>query len=86
MRVNAERLWQMLMEMAKIGATDKGGNTRLALSDQDISGRNLLLEWARKINLSAHYDEIGNLILRRSGQNDERLPIVMGSHLDTQPF
>lgn len=85
MRVNAERLWQMLMGMAEIGATDKGGNTRLALSDQDISGRNLLLEWARKINLSVHYDEIGNLILRRSGQNDERLPIVMGSHLDTQP-
>lgn len=85
MRVNAERLWQMLMEMAKIGATDKGGNTRLALSDQDIFGRSLLLEWARKINLSVHYDEIGNLILRRSGQNDTESPIVMGSHLDTQP-
>ena len=44
MRVNAERLWQMLMEMAKIGATDQGGNTRLALSDENIAGRALLLE------------------------------------------
>lgn len=85
MRVNAERLWQMLMDMAKIGATDRGGNTRLALSDEDIAGRALLLDWAEKIDLSVHYDEVGNLILRRSGQNKAALPIVMGSHLDTQP-
>lgn len=85
MRVNAERLWQMLMEMAKIGATDQGGNTRLALSDEDIAGRALLLEWAERINLSVHYDEVGNLILRRAGRNESALPIVMGSHLDTQP-
>ncbi|GAA5631596.1 N-carbamoyl-L-amino-acid hydrolase [Acinetobacter calcoaceticus] len=85
MRVNAERLWQMLMDMAKIGATTKGGNTRLALTDEDISGRALLLEWAKQINLSIHYDEVGNLILRRSGQNQTALPIAMGSHLDTQP-
>lgn len=85
MRVNAERLWQMLMDMAKIGATENGGNTRLALTDEDIAGRALLLEWAEKINLSVHYDEVGNLILRRSGQNEAALPIVMGSHLDTQP-
>lgn len=84
-KVNAERLWQMLMEMAKIGATDKGGNTRLALTDEDVAGRALLIEWAKKINLSCHYDEIGNLILRRSGRNETALPIVMGSHLDTQP-
>lgn len=56
MKANAERLWQMLMEMAKIGATDKGGNTRLALSDEDVAGRSLLIEWAKKINLSIHYD------------------------------
>jgi len=85
MRVNAERLWQMLMDMAKIGATTKGGNTRLALTDEDISGRALLLEWAKQINLSIHYDEVGNLILRRAGQNQTALPIAMGSHLDTQP-
>lgn len=85
MKVNAERLWQMLMDMAKIGATSKGGNTRLALTDEDISGRALLLEWAKQINLSIHYDEVGNLILRRSGQDHTALPIVMGSHLDTQP-
>ena len=85
MKANAERLWQMLMEMAKIGATDKGGNTRLALSDEDVAGRSLLIEWAKKINLSIHYDEIGNLILRRAGLSATALPIVMGSHLDTQP-
>lgn len=48
-KVNAERLWQMLMEMAKIGATDKGGNTRLALTDEDVAGRALLIEWAKKL-------------------------------------
>ena len=85
MKVNAERLWQMLMEMAKIGVTNKGGNTRLALTDEDILGRALLIEWANQINLSVHYDEVGNLILHRSGQNQTALPIVMGSHLDTQP-
>ncbi|MEN3967834.1 Zn-dependent hydrolase [Acinetobacter sp. BWR-L5] len=85
MKANAERLWQMLMEMAKIGATDKGGNTRLALSDEDVAGRSLLIGWAKKINLSIHYDEIGNLILRREGLSTTALPIVMGSHLDTQP-
>lgn len=85
MKANAERLWQMLMEMAKIGATDKGGNTRLALSDEDVAGRSLLIGWAKKINLSINYDEIGNLILRREGLSTTALPIVMGSHLDTQP-
>ena len=85
MKANAERLWQMLMEMAKIGATDKGGNTRLALSDEDVAGRSLLIEWAKKINLSIHYDEIATLILRRAGLSATALPIVMGSHLDTQP-
>lgn len=85
MKVNAERLWQMLMDMAKIGATDRGGNTRLALTDEDVQGRALLIEWAKQINLSIHYDQIGNLILRREGRNNTALPIVMGSHLDTQP-
>ncbi|MDD0802901.1 MULTISPECIES: Zn-dependent hydrolase [Acinetobacter] len=85
MKANAERLWHMLMEMAKIGATDKGGNTRLALSDEDVAGRSLLIDWAKRINLSIDYDEIGNLILRREGLSTTALPIVMGSHLDTQP-
>lgn len=85
MRVNAERLWQMLMEMATVAATERGGNTRLALTDEDIAGRALLLTWAKKINLSIYYDAVGNLILRREGQDATALAIAMGSHLDTQP-
>lgn len=84
MKSNGQRLWHSLMEMAKIGATNHGGNTRLALTDLDVAGRELLIEWAKTIGLSVHYDAIGNLFLRREGIAHVD-PIVIGSHLDTQP-
>ena len=84
MKSNGQRLWQSLMEMAKIGATEKGGNTRLALTDLDVAGRQLLIQWAKEIDLSIYYDAVGNLFLRREGTAAVD-PIVMGSHLDTQP-
>ncbi len=84
MKSNGQRLWQSLMEMAKIGATEKGGNTRLALTDLDVAGRQLLIQWAKEIDLSIYYDAVGNLFLRREGAAAVD-PIVMGSHLDTQP-
>jgi N-carbamoyl-L-amino-acid hydrolase len=85
LKINGPRLWARLMEMAAIGATAHGGCNRQALTDLDMAGRELLLRWAKGANLSSRVDAIGNLFLRRPG-NDDALPVVMtGSHLDTQP-
>lgn len=66
MKVNGKRLWNSLMEMAKVGATENGGNTRLALTDQDVAGRNLLIEWANELNLVVKYDAIGNMFVQKA--------------------
>src|SRR5271167_3567709 len=85
MRINADRLWSRLMEMARIGATPGGGCNRQALSDADMAGRELLRQWAEAAGCKVRVDAIGNLFARRAG-SDESLPVVMnGSHLDTQP-
>lgn len=83
--INPQRLWQYLMEMATIGATEKGGNTRLALSAEDSQGRAQLIAWGEQIGLSPKRDAIGNLFLCKKGKRDDWAPIVLGSHLDTQP-
>ena len=85
MRINADRLWSRLMEMATIGATPSGGCNRQALSDADMAGRRLLKAWAEAAGCEVRVDAIGNLFVRRAG-SDESLAVVMtGSHLDTQP-
>jgi acetylornithine deacetylase/succinyl-diaminopimelate desuccinylase-like protein len=84
-RVNGDRLWSRLMQMAQIGATPHGGCNRQALTDADIAGRNSLVQWAEAAGCHARVDAVGNLFLRRPGREDT-LPVVMtGSHLDTQP-
>ncbi|VVO75399.1 N-carbamoyl-L-amino-acid hydrolase [Pseudomonas fluorescens] len=83
--VNGERLWGSLMDMAEIGATERGGNCRLALSREDLAGRELFMGWCREAGLSIAFDAIGNLFARREGLDNSLPPIVMGSHLDTQP-
>lgn len=82
---NRDRLWGSLMDMAKIGATAKGGNCRLALSAEDKAGRELFMGWCRDAGMTLSFDAIGNLFARRAGLQDHLDPIVMGSHLDTQP-
>ena len=85
LRVNGERLWSRLMQMAEIGATPHGGCNRQALTDADMAGRELLKRWAESAGCRARVDAIGNIFLRRPGREDT-LPVVMtGSHLDTQP-
>lgn len=85
LEVNSERLWNSIMEMATIGATAGGGNSRLALSEEDRQGRALFARWCQEAGLSLQRDAIGNLFARREGRDREAAPIVMGSHLDTQP-
>jgi beta-ureidopropionase / N-carbamoyl-L-amino-acid hydrolase len=85
LRINGQRLWNSLMELARIGATDKGGVKRLALSDLDRQGRDLVVQWGREAGLSITVDQIGNVFMRRDGRNNALPPIVTGSHIDTQP-
>ncbi|MBK4992459.1 Zn-dependent hydrolase [Pseudomonas sp. S37] len=82
---NGTRLWDSLMDMAKVGPTAKGGNCRLALSKEDRDGRELFANWCREAGMSIQVDAIGNLFARLPGRNDALAPVVMGSHLDTQP-
>jgi N-carbamoyl-L-amino-acid hydrolase len=85
LRINGARLWASLMELAQIGATDKGGVKRLALTDLDRRGRDLVVQWARAEGLAVTVDKIGNVFMRREGTNPDLPPVVTGSHIDTQP-
>jgi len=85
LRIKGDRLWKSLMDLAAIGATDKGGVKRLALTDLDRQGRDLVVRWGREAGLEVTVDQIGNVFMRREGRNPSALPIVTGSHVDTQP-
>ncbi|MDB5406141.1 MAG: Zn-dependent hydrolase [Rhodospirillales bacterium] len=84
-QVNCDRLWDSLMEMAKIGATAKGGSKRLALSDLDKEGRDLFVSWCKAAGCTVTVDRMGNIFARRPGRLADLPPVVTGSHLDTQP-
>jgi len=85
LRINGDRLWKSLMELARIGATDKGGVCRLTLTDLDKQGRDLVIGWAKEAGMSVVIDKIGNGFMRRPGRNNALPPIMTGSHIDTQP-
>jgi N-carbamoyl-L-amino-acid hydrolase len=85
LRIDSQRLWRSLMELAQIGATAKGGVCRLALTDLDRQGRAQVCRWASEAGLAVTIDKIGNGFLRRAGRNPKLPPIVAGSHIDTQP-
>ncbi len=81
-RVNANRLLDRLRRLAEVGATVGGGVTRLALTDEDRAGRDLLVSWMRDAGLTVRVDDLGNIIGRRAG-SDDSLPVLLGSHIDT---
>ncbi|MDP9971351.1 N-carbamoyl-L-amino-acid hydrolase [Variovorax paradoxus] len=83
--INGDRLWSSLMELAKLGATEKGGVCRIALTDLDRQGRDLFTRWAREAGCEVRVDRIGNIFARRAGRDNTRPPVVTGSHIDTQP-
>jgi len=84
-RINGERLWQSLMEMARIGATPCGGVCRVALTDVDRQGRDVFIRWAREAGCEVEIDQMGNIFARRPGTDNALPPVLTGSHLDTQP-
>jgi N-carbamoyl-L-amino-acid hydrolase len=83
--IDANRLWQSIMDMAKLGPTPEGGSCRLALSAEDARARALLLQWCKPLNLRFEQDAIGNMFLRREGTDAAARPVAFGSHLDTVP-
>ncbi|MEO8134880.1 MAG: Zn-dependent hydrolase [Betaproteobacteria bacterium] len=83
--VNSDRLWQSLMELARIGATSKGGVRRMTLTDLDRQGRDLFVAWCKAAGMTIRIDAIGNIFARRLGTDDALPPVMTGSHLDTQP-
>lgn len=85
MTINADRLWDSLMEMAKIGPGVAGGNNRQTLTDADAEGRALFQRWCEEAGCTMGLDTMGNMFARREGTDPDALPVYVGSHLDTQP-
>ncbi|MDO4592785.1 MAG: M20/M25/M40 family metallo-hydrolase, partial [Comamonadaceae bacterium] len=85
LRVDGDRLWQSLMDLAEIGATPKGGVCRIALSDEDKRGRDLVVQWFKEAGLQVRVDAVGNVFGRRAGTDPHARAVATGSHIDTQP-
>ena len=83
--IREERLWRRHADMAKLGGTPKGGVNRQALSAEDAAARNLLGSWAKARGFGISTDAIGNLFVRREGSDPKALPVMSGSHMDSQP-
>jgi N-carbamoyl-L-amino-acid hydrolase len=84
-RIDPKRLWDSLMSMAEIGATPKGGVKRLTLTEVDKAGRERFAGWCEAVGLTVRVDSIGNMFARREGRDPTRQPVLLGSHLDSQP-
>lgn len=82
MRINGERILSRLAELGQIGSTGDGGCARLALTDADRAGRDLVVAWMRDLGAEVAIDEIGNVIATRPGRED-LAPVMCGSHIDT---
>ena len=83
--LSGARLWDSLMEIARIGGTAKGGCNRQTLTDFDAEGRALLQRWCEAAGMSMAVDRVGNMVFTRPGRDPARKPVAIGSHLDTQP-
>jgi N-carbamoyl-L-amino-acid hydrolase len=84
MRIDRRRLEATIEELGRVGATERGGLTRLALSDEDKRGRDLMIAWMREAGLRVTVDQMGNIFGERAGEPG-RPPVMMGSHVDSVP-
>ena len=84
-RIDGARLWDSLMEMAKIGPGVAGGNNRQTLTDADAEGRRLFQSWCEDAGMTMAVDRMGNMFMRHEGTDPSADPVYIGSHLDTQP-
>ena len=85
LRINSDRLWDSLMDMAKIGPGVAGGNNRQTLTDEDAEGRRVFQLWCEAEGMTMGLDKLGNMFAHREGTDPTLPPVMVGSHLDTQP-
>ena len=85
LRINGDRLWESIHEMAEIGPGVAGGNNRQTLTDADGEGRHLFGRWCEAAGLAMGVDRMGTMFATRPGEDPDALPVYVGSHLDTQP-
>ena len=85
LRINGDRLWDSIHEMAKIGPGIAGGSNRQTLTDEDGEGRRLFQSWCEDAGCTMGVDQMGTMFMRREGTEPDALPVYVGSHLDTQP-
>lgn len=84
--LDRQRLVETMKEQAEIGGTERGGLHRLTLSDEDEEIRDWFLEQMKEEGLETRIDEFGNMFGRREGRDANAGPILVGSHLDSQPY
>jgi len=84
MRIDRKRLEESMEALGRIGATARGGLNRVALTDDDRRGRDLLVSWMREAGLTVTVDQMGNIFGQRAGE-DGLPPVMMGSHADSVP-
>jgi len=84
LKINSDRLWKSLMDIAQIGPGVAGGNNRQALTDEDAEGRSLFQQWSEEAGLVMGVDSMGSMFMTRLGTDPDALPVYIGSHLDTQ--
>jgi len=85
LRINPDRLWNSIHELAEIGPGVAGGNNRQTLTDDDAKGRTLFQRWCEGAGLTMGLDQMGTMFARREGTDPSLDPVYIGSHLDTQP-
>ncbi|HBZ11916.1 MAG TPA: Zn-dependent hydrolase [Bacillus bacterium] len=85
LKIDIKRLMKTINESAEIGRLSRGGICRLALTDEDKEMRDLYVKWLKKIGLQVRIDDFGNIYGRKEGKNPDAPPVLIGSHLDTQP-
>ncbi len=85
LRINPDRLWASIHEMAEIGPGVAGGNNRQTLTDDDAKGRSLFKSWCTNAGMTMGLDQMGTMFARREGTDPDLDPVYVGSHLDTQP-
>ena len=84
-KIDSDRLWSSLMDMAEIGPGVRGGNNRQTLTDDDAKGRALFQKWCEAEGMTMAVDQMGNMFMRHEGTEPDLPPVYVGSHLDTQP-
>ena len=85
LRINGDRLWDSIHEMAEIGPGVAGGSNRQTVTDEDGEGRRLFQKWCEDAGMTMGVDQMGTMFMTREGTDPDALPVYVGSHLDTQP-